>query len=78
VNALTQWKSGKRRNDPDGQMQAIASRLSEADIAAVAAYYASQPPPSHSFVANSSGSAPMYISPARRGASPAGQAPLEK
>lgn len=78
VNALTQWKSGKRRNDPDGQMQAIASRLSEADIAAVAAYYASQPPPLQPFVINSPGSSPMYISPARRGSAPAGQVPLEK
>jgi cytochrome c553 len=50
VNALGQWKSGQRSNDPSGQMQAIASRLSAADIAAVAAYYASQPPVRHSAV----------------------------
>lgn len=54
VNALVQWKSGQRSNDPSGQMPAIASRLSAADIAAVAAYYASQPPVRHSAVYPSS------------------------
>jgi cytochrome c553 len=47
VNALTQWKNGHRSNDHGGQMQAIASRLSAADMTAVAAYYASQPPVRH-------------------------------
>lgn len=42
--ALVEWKSGRRKTDPSGQMTAIAARLSDADVAAVAAYYAAQPP----------------------------------
>lgn len=45
MRSLAQWKSGQRKNDSSGQMQAIAARLSDADIAALATYYASQPPP---------------------------------
>jgi cytochrome c553 len=39
------WKEGARRNDPLGVMQHIAQQLSEEDIRAVAAYFASMPPP---------------------------------
>lgn len=38
VNQLTNFKSGARTNDAKGLMQAVASRLSEKDIAAVAEY----------------------------------------
>jgi cytochrome c553 len=55
VNALNQWKSGQRRNDPGGQMRAVASRLSDADIAAVAAYYANMRPPSRRLASTLSG-----------------------
>lgn len=41
--ALAQWKSGERRNDASGQMQAIAARLGEADLDALAAHYAALP-----------------------------------
>ena len=39
------WKEGLRRNDPLGVMQHIAKQLSEDEIKAVAAYFASMPPP---------------------------------
>ncbi len=40
---LRAWKSGARNTDPSMQMNIIAKRLSDADIAALAAYYAAQP-----------------------------------
>jgi cytochrome c553 len=43
--ALAQWKSGARNTDPSTQMSIIAKRLSDSDIAALAAYYAAQPAP---------------------------------
>jgi len=43
--ALNAWKSGTRKTDPSGQMNTIASRLSDSDINAVAAYFAAQPAP---------------------------------
>jgi cytochrome c553 len=43
--ALGEWKSGSRKTDPSQQMNQIAGKLSDADIKALAAYYASQPPP---------------------------------
>lgn len=77
VSALTQWKSGQRRNDPSGQMQAVASRLSDADIAAVAVYYASMPPPLYRLTPNPPTTVPtLRPSPAGRGGAPAGQ-PLQ-
>lgn len=42
---LQAWQSGERSNDGGGQMKAVAARLSAADIAAVAAYFAQLPPP---------------------------------
>jgi len=44
--ALGEWKSGSRRTDPSQQMNQIARNLGSADIKALAAYYASQSPPS--------------------------------
>ena len=38
------WRDGSRRNDPWELMQSVAERLSEEDIAAVAAYFASLDP----------------------------------
>jgi len=38
VTQLKNWKSGKRANDPMGQMQAIARKLSDEDILNAAAY----------------------------------------
>ena len=74
VSALTQWKSGLRRNDPSGQMQAVVSRLSDADIAAVAAYYASLPPPSRRLTPSPPSTVPaLRPPPAGRGGVPAGQ-----
>lgn len=37
------WKSGQRGNDPNDLMKAVADRLSDEDITAVAVYLASQP-----------------------------------
>jgi cytochrome c553 len=45
VAALSEWKSGARNTDPSRQMTLIGKRLSDADIAAVSAYYAAQPAP---------------------------------
>ncbi len=42
---LKEWKSGSRQTDPSLQMQTIAKRLSDNDIAAVAAYFAAQSAP---------------------------------
>jgi len=43
ANQLHAWRGGTRRNDPLQLMQAVAAKLSEADIAAVGAWYAAQP-----------------------------------
>ena len=43
--ALGEWRSGSRKTDPSRQMNQIAKNLSDEDIKALAAYYASQPPP---------------------------------
>src|SRR4029077_13978119 len=44
---LTRWRTGERRAaDPDC-MKRIAQRLTERDVAAVAAYMALQPPPAN-------------------------------
>jgi cytochrome c553 len=40
---LRAWKGGARRSDPSGSMRVIARSLPEADIDALAAYYAGQP-----------------------------------
>ena len=39
--ALKAWRDGTRKNDPGQLMRSVAERLSDADIAAVAAYFAS-------------------------------------
>ena len=44
--ALTAWRDGSRRSDPSGQMPLIAKSLADADVQAVAAYYAGLPAPS--------------------------------
>jgi cytochrome c553 len=44
--ALGEWKSGARKTDPSQQMNLIAKRLSDDDIAALAGFYAAQPAPS--------------------------------
>ena len=43
--ALSEWKNGTRKTDPSMQMNMIAKRLSDADINALSAYYASLTPP---------------------------------
>jgi cytochrome c553 len=42
---LAEWKNGTRNTDPSRQMNTIAKRLSNDDIAALSAYYAAQPAP---------------------------------
>ncbi len=42
---MAAWRSGARRTDPSGQMQAIAQRLPETDVVEVASYYAGLPLP---------------------------------
>jgi cytochrome c553 len=41
------WKEGRRRNSPLGVMEHIARQLSNEDVSALAAYFASLPPPSN-------------------------------
>ena len=72
VSALGQWKNGSRKNDPSSQMPAIAARLNDSDITALAAYYASQPAPSRSLAANAPPRA-ARSTPAGRGGPPAAQ-----
>jgi len=45
ASALASWKIGARNTDPSGQMPAIAKALSDADIQALARYYAALPAP---------------------------------
>ncbi|MEZ4382649.1 MAG: c-type cytochrome [Nannocystaceae bacterium] len=54
---LTSWRKGQRKGDPNGMMKAIADRLTKAEIAALAAYYASADP-------NPPGAAPAQAEPA--------------
>ncbi|GLQ51561.1 hypothetical protein GCM10010872_30100 [Dyella flava] len=42
-NELHAWQQGSRHNDPQQLMQSVAGKLSEADIAAISAWYAAQP-----------------------------------
>jgi cytochrome c553 len=42
---LQAWKSGTRKNDAGEQMATVAKKLNDADIAAVAEYFASQSAP---------------------------------
>jgi cytochrome c553 len=42
---LEAWQKGRRHNDSGDQMAGLAKRLSAADIAAVASYFAQQSPP---------------------------------
>lgn len=42
-NALRAWQQGARHNDPLQLMQSVTSKLNDADIAAISAWYASQP-----------------------------------
>ena len=49
--ALGEWRSGSRKTDPSQQMNHIANNLGDADIKALAAYFASQPPPQPATVA---------------------------
>src|SRR5262249_28483429 len=44
---LKSWQAGTRRNDAGSLMSSVASRLDDADIAAVTSYYASLGSPSH-------------------------------
>ena len=39
-SAIKAWKDGTRKNDPGQLMRSVAERLNDADIAAVAAYFA--------------------------------------
>jgi len=49
--ALGEWRSGSRKTDPSQQMNQIARNLSDADVKALATYYASQSPPQPATVA---------------------------
>lgn len=43
ANQLRDWQRGRRKNDSLGLMRHVASQLSEADIRAVSAWFATQP-----------------------------------
>jgi cytochrome c553 len=59
VATMRDWKSDARNTDPSKQMPMIAKRLSDADTAAVAGWFAAQPPPG-----------PASAPAGRRGATP--------
>jgi len=42
-NQFTAWQDGDRQNDPNELMASVAKRLTEEEIKAVAAWFASQP-----------------------------------
>jgi cytochrome c553 len=65
--AMAEWKSGARNTDPSGQMPTIAKRMSDADIAAVSAYFAMQPAPPPATQNIPAGSAARPVPPARGG-----------
>jgi cytochrome c553 len=44
-DTLAAWKAGTRNTDPSGNMTHIAKQLSDADVAALAQYFAAQPVP---------------------------------
>jgi cytochrome c553 len=44
VNQLTKWRDGSRANDPKGQMQAIARKMSDEDIRNAASYLTNASP----------------------------------
>lgn len=44
IGQINAWKFNSRRNDPNGLMKAVADRLSDEEIRAVAAYYGSLNP----------------------------------
>ena len=46
IEQIKNWRTGQRGGDPLGLMKAVAAKLDDDDIAAVAAYYASLPAPS--------------------------------
>jgi cytochrome c553 len=39
------WRSGERKTDPSGQMTHVGHALSDADVAALSAYFSAQPAP---------------------------------
>jgi cytochrome c553 len=45
TTTLGEWKSGARKSDSSQMMNVVSKRLSDADIAALSAYYAAQPAP---------------------------------
>jgi cytochrome c553 len=73
--AMGQWKSGARNTDPSGQMPTIAKRMSDADIAAVAAYFAAQPAPPPATQNVPAGSVSRPVPPARGGGGGSGSTP---
>jgi len=43
--AMGAWKNGSRKTDPSGQMTHVAVQLTDADVAALSAYFSAQPAP---------------------------------
>jgi cytochrome c553 len=46
LGALQEWKDGARQSDPSGQMPRIGAQLGDADMKALAQYFAALQPPS--------------------------------
>jgi cytochrome c553 len=73
TQALGEWKSGARNTDPSMQMNMIAKRLSDADISALASYYAAQPaPPPASQLTNMAAGTPQRPAATGTSGQPAG------
>ena len=75
---LGDWRSGARRSDPSGMMPVIAKQLSDADVDAVATYFASLAPPAPTNASarivpdTRSASAPAAVQAPQAGAPPVG------
>ncbi|HZX32621.1 MAG TPA: c-type cytochrome [Rhodocyclaceae bacterium] len=74
--ALQAWRDGSRNTDPSGQMPAIAKRLSDEDIDALAAYFSAGTPPgprAFRMVRGPAKAPPVASTPTRPGVGAAGR-----
>lgn len=67
ASALAEFRAGQRTTDPTGQMPAIARQLRDADVAALAAYFAARgaPPPAPAWTTVRPGAPTFAAAPAR-------------
>jgi cytochrome c553 len=68
--SMAEWRSGARDTDPARQMPLIAARLPDADVRALAAYFATLPPPGPQLL---EGRAPRVVGGTPAATSPASE-----